>query len=216
MDRKTDMLMCITIGLTIFEVSLAGLALRWAWCFSFIAWQMVATYLIYIAVTRNTLILKLLIFALAANLPQLAVDWYHVRIVETLVYDYAWFRIIETPDYIMAGWGFGFLQLGYLVLRFKDKLRLPILTLVLTVGGTFVHCWYEEMAYQAGAWRYINASLLVHVSYWVIVSFALIIATICGIVAWLEQKSWIWWFIGGLVNGVLMFGYAALSVLLFC
>lgn len=215
MDRRTDIFIFVTMGLTVLEVTLAGLVLRQPWLFSLIAWQMVITYLAYIAATRNVTIVRLLLFALAANLPQLATDWYHARVVETLVYDYALFRVVETPDYIIAGWGFAFLQLGYLILRFRDKLGLPGLTAAVAVVGTIVHSWYEEMAYQAGAWRYINASLIGYVSHWVIVSFALIIASICPIVAWLEKKSWPWWVVGGLVNGVLILVYSALCVALF-
>ena len=176
---------------------------------------MVITYLVYIAVTGNRVIVHLLVFALAANLPQLATDWYHARVVETLVYDYAWFRVLETPDYIMAGWGFAFLQLGYLILRLKGRIGLGGLTALVVIGGTLVHAWYEEMAYQADAWRYVNASLVGHVSHWVIVSFTLIIASICPLVARLEGRRWPWWVMGGLVNGALIFVYSAVCVALF-
>ncbi len=213
MDRRTDLLIGITMALTIAEVSLTGLVFQRPWLFSAIAWQMLLTYTAYALVTRNRLICRLLTFALACNLPQLATDWYHARVVNTLVYDYAFFRILDTPDYIIAGWGFAFLQLGYLVLRLKPRLGTPALTLAIALGGTLIHSWYEEMAYRAQAWHYVNATLVGHVSVWVIISFFLIIATICLLVSRLEgEKRWPAWFLGGIGNGAFIFAYSALAV----
>ena len=213
MNRRTDVLIGVTMGLVVIGVTLTGTVLRQPWPFSFIAWLMVGIYLAYIAITRNDLLLRLLLFALACNLPQLLTDWYHARVVRTLVYDYALFRVLDTPDYIIAGWGFAFLQLGYLVLRLRPRLGLAATTGLVTGAGTLVHSWYEEMAYWSHAWRYVDARLVGHVSVWVIVSFALIIATVCLLLAWLEKKKeWWWWALGGLLNGVGIFIYSALAV----
>ncbi|HHH41577.1 MAG TPA: hypothetical protein ENK56_06185 [Chloroflexi bacterium] len=215
MDSRTDRLILVTMVLTVLEVSLAGLVLRRPWAFSFIAWQMVLTYLVYTGLTRNRLLVRLLVLPLFADLVQLLTDWYHARVVETLVYDYALFRIWETPDYIIAGWGFAFLQLGYLTLWLKRRIGLwPAIGLV-TVVGSILHTWYEEMAYQAHAWRYINASLLAHVSHWVILTFVALIASLCVIVAWLEKRPVRDWALGGLLVGALIFVYSAIAVALF-
>ncbi|RMF36927.1 MAG: hypothetical protein D6759_02975, partial [Chloroflexi bacterium] len=128
---------------------------------------------------------------------------------------YALFRIWETPDYIIAGWGFAFLQLGYLTLWLKKRIGLwPAVGLVTAVGSV-LHTWYEEMAYQAHAWRYINASLLAHVSYWVILTFVVLIASLCVIVARLEKRPVRDWALGGLLVGALIFTYSAIAVALF-
>ncbi len=215
MDRRTDWLVGVTMALTIIEVTLTGLVFQRPWLFSAIAWQMLLAYVVYELLTRNGLLFRLLLFALACNLPQLVTDWYHARVVQTLVYDYALFRVLDTPDYIIAGWGFAFFQLGYIVLRLKPRLDFRWLTLLVALGGTVVHSWYEEMAYRAHAWRYINASLIGHVSVWVIVSFFLIIATICWLVARLaRERRWWPWAVGGLVNGAGIFLYSAVAVLL--
>jgi hypothetical protein len=212
-NRRTDILVGATMGWVVVGVTLTGLVLHQPWPFSLIAWLMVGIYLAYIAITRNGLLLRLLIFALACNLPQLLTDWYHARVVRTLVYDYALFRVLETPDYIIAGWGFAFLQLGYLVLRLRPRLGLGATTALVTGLGTLVHAWYEEMAYLADAWRYLDTRLIGHVSLWVIVSFALIIATVCLLLAWLEKREeWWWWALGGLLNGVGIFVYSGLAV----
>jgi hypothetical protein len=215
MNRRTDILIGVTMAVTVAEVTLAGLVFRRPWLFSLIAWQMVAIYLLYIVVTRNTFLLRLLVFALACNLPQLLTDWYHVRVVKTLFYDYALLRVLETPDYILAGWGFAFLQLGYLILWLQPRLGLPCTTALIAGLGVVVHSWYEEMAYQADAWRYLNARMVGHVSVWVIVSFVLIIATICLIVVRLKDRKQLrWWALGGIVNGIGILGYSALAVVL--
>ncbi len=213
MDRRTDLLIGITMALTVAEVTLTGLVFRYPWLFSLIAWQMVLTYVVYVLITRNRTILHLLIFGLACNIPQLLTDWYHSRVIQTLVYDYALFRVLDTPDYIIAGWGFAFTQLGYLVLRLAPRLGVPAVALLTATGGTIIHSWYEEMAYLSGAWRYINASLIGHVSVWVIVSFFFIIATVALLTAWLGSKDrWGYWLVGGLVNGVGIFVYSAIAV----
>ncbi len=213
MDRRTDLLIGITMALTLAEVTLTGLVFRRPWLFSLVAWQMVLTYVVYILITRNRTLLHLLIFGLACNVPQLLTDWYHSRVIQTLVYDYALFRVLDTPDYIIAGWGFAFTQLGYLVLRLRPRLGVPTVALLTATGGTIIHSWYEEMAYLSGAWRYINASLIGHVSVWVIVSFFFIIATVAVLTAWLGEKNrWEYWLIGGLVNGVGIFVYSAIAV----
>ncbi|MFN3742013.1 MAG: DUF6989 domain-containing protein [Anaerolineales bacterium] len=213
MNRQADWLVSITLALTLLGVTLTGLVIRQAWLFSAIAWLMLFIYVIYALLTRNSLAFRLLLFALLADLPQLAVDWYHVRIVKTLVYDYAFFRILETPDYILAGWGFAFFQLGYLLLRLAPRFGWRRLGLAVTLGGTLIHSWYEEMAYQAGAWRYIHAALLAHVSIWVIFSFLFIIATICYLLFRLKDRTdWQSWAAAGLLNGVGIFIYSALAV----
>jgi hypothetical protein len=213
MNRRTDWLIGLTMALTVVEVTLTGLVFRRPWLFSAIAWQMVLTYVVYILVTRNRVLFHLLLFGLACSIPQLATDWYHSRVVQTLVYDYALFRVLDTPDYIIAGWGFAFTQLGYLVLRLRPRLGMPTVTLLMATGGTVVHSWYEEMAYLANAWRYVNASLIGHVSVWVIVSFFFIIATVALLTAWLGGKErWEYWIVGGLVNSVGIFVYSAMAV----
>lgn len=215
MNRRTDFLIAVTMALTIVEVTLTGLVFKRPWLFSAIAWQMLLTYVVYALVTRDRMIPRLLVFSLACNIPQLLTDGYHSRVVHTLVYDYAFFRVLETPDYIIAGWGFAFVQLGYLVLRLRPRLGGATVTLLMATGGTVIHSWYEEMAYLAGAWRYVNASSIGHVSIWVIVSFALIIATISLLVAGLQKrKRWGYWFIGGIVNGLGIFVYSAVAVAL--
>ncbi|HID88890.1 MAG TPA: hypothetical protein EYH27_01650 [Anaerolineales bacterium] len=216
MNRRTDVLIGTTMAVVVIGVTLTGTVLRQPWPFSFIAWTMVGIYLAYIAATRNELLLRLLVFALACNVVQIPTDWYHARVVRTLVYDYALFRVLDTPDYIIAGWGFAFLQLGYLVLRLRPRWGLLATTALVTVGGTVVHSWYEEMAYRSHAWRYVDARLVGHVSVWVIISFAFIIATVCFLLAWLEKKKgWGWWALGGLLNGVGIFVYSALAVAVF-
>lgn len=213
---KSDWLVLLTLLLTLLGVTLTGLVFRQPWLFSAIAWVMLFTYLAYALLTRDPLAFRLLLFALAADLPQLAVDWYHVRIVKTLLYDYALFRILETPDYILAGWGFAFFQLGYLLLRLAPRFGWRRLTLIMTLGGTLLHSWYEEMAYHANAWRYINASLIGHVSIWVIFSFLLIIATICYLLFRLKDRTgWRSWALAGLLNGIGIFIYSALAVAFF-
>jgi hypothetical protein len=217
MDRRTDILVGVTMAFVIIGVTLAGLVLHWPWLFSAIAWLMIAIYVVYIIATKNKLLLNLLIFALACSLPQLLTDWYHARYVNTLVYDYTLFRVWETPDYIIAGWGFSFLQIGYVVLRLKPRLGAVATTLLFAIGGAILHSWYEEMAYRANAWRYVNAQMVpgTHVSLWVAISFAFIIATICLLLYWLEKrKHWGWWFLGGLINSTGIFVYAAIAVAL--
>lgn len=215
MNRQSDILIGATMISVVVGVTLTGQVLRQPWPFSLIAWLMIAIYLAYIATTRNSLLLRLLVFALACNLPQLATDWYHARVVNTLAYDYALFRILETPDYIIAGWGFAFLQLGYIILRLRPRLGPAVTTVLVTALGTLVHSWYEEMAFLADAWHYVDARMVGHVSVWVIASFALIIATICLLLGWLQKrKSWGWWALGGLLNGAGIFVYSALAVAL--
>ncbi len=215
MNRRTDILVGISMALVIVGVSLTGLLFRWPWMFSLIAWLMVALYLAYIGITRNPLFLRLLTFALACNLPQLLTDFYHARVVHTLVYDDFLFRVLDTPDYIIAGWGFAFLQLGYLFLRLRPRLGTGLTTALITAGGTVVHSWYEEMAYQSHTWRYLDARMIGHVSLWVIFSFVLIIATICLLLTWLERREHpAWWVGGGILNGIGIFAYSALGVAL--
>lgn len=215
MDRRTDLLIVISMALVITGVSLTGLLLHWPGMFSLIAWLMIGLYLVDIGITRNSLLLRLLAFALAADLPQLLTDFYHARVVRTLVYDYSLFRVLDTPDYIIAGWGFAFLQLGYLFFRLRPRLGTALTTVLITTGGTLVHSWYEEMAYRASAWRYLDARMIGHVSLWVILSFALIIATICLLLIWLERRRHLaWWALGGILNGIGIFAYSALAVAL--
>ncbi len=215
MNRETDWLIGITMPLTLIGVTLTGTLLRLPWLFSAIAWSLLLIYLLYSLITRNPVLLRLLLFAMAADLPQLFVDWYHVRVVNTLVYDYALFRIWETPDYILAGWGFAFFQLGYLLLRLAPRFGWLRLSLLIAFGGTLIHSWYEEMAYHAGAWRYIHATLIGHISLWVIVSFLVIIATICYLVWRIrDQQDWRIWMLAGLINGIGIFIYSAIAVAL--
>ncbi len=215
MNARLTRLIAVTMTLTVLEVGLAGLVIRKPWMFSLIAWQMAFTYLIYWWRTRERLLGYLLLVPLTANVVQLVVDWYHVVQAETLVYNYALFRIWETPDYILAGWLFAFVQLGYLTLWLKQRIGMWPSVLLLSVGGSVVHTWYEEMAYWANAWRYVNASLLGHVSHWVIITFLFMLATLCYIVALLEKRPARDWALGGVVVGVGILGYSVLAVALF-
>lgn len=135
MNRQSDWLIGTTLALTLLGVTLTGTVFYRPWLFSVIAWFMLLVYVLYSFVTRNRFLSHLLLFALAADLPQLLVDWYHVRVVQTLIYDYAFFRIWETPDYILAGWGFAFFQLGYLLRRLAPRFGWFPLSLVITLGG---------------------------------------------------------------------------------
>jgi hypothetical protein len=212
---RTTRLVVFTLLLMAAQTLAFGLIRPNARFFVLTVWEIVLVYAVYLAFTRDRLLAHIMLVPLLANLPQLLVDWFHVQYAQTLVYDFAFFKVWETPDYILAGWLATFTQWGYLTLWLKERIgRWPAIG-IMTVFGASLHVWYEELAFRNGGWHYTNASMFGHVSIWVIIAFFFILGTLSWLFTQLEGRRTRDWVVGGLLMGIAILFYSVVSVLLF-
>ncbi len=215
MNLRAIRLIVATLFLMLAQTIVFGLIWPNGPLFVLTAWECVLIYAVYLAITRDSTLAHIILVPLFANLPQLLVDWYHAVIAQTLVYDFAFFRVWHTPDYILAGWVVTFTQWGYLTLWLKQRIgKWPAIG-IMAIGGALIHAFYEELAFRAGDWHYTNAALIGHVSYWVIIAFLFILGTLAWIFTKLEGRPTRDWVLGGLFTGLAILVYSIVSVLLF-
>ena len=203
MNPVADVIVIVGFLVPALALTLCGLVgLSPVWI-SITVWLVWFSFIAYAFASGNELFKKLLLLGMTIIPFQLVTDFYHVSVAKTLVYDYAFFRILETPDYILVGWCCNvFLIVGYAAIRLTQRIKPWVLGVIAAPVWAVAFGWYEEMASRGHVWHYENAPLFSHVSYWVLVSFAIIFGTYAAGALWLKDKPYRYWALGGVALGI--------------
>ncbi len=162
---------------------------------------------------------RLLVFGLITGIAELITDWYHVVILKSLVYTHlSFFPLLASPEYMPLGWMNVIVQMSYISLRLREEfnLTIPVTMVIIGVLGVLNIPYYEEMAYNAGAWYYTAEWMIGRTPVWVFAAYFVEIPWVVPItmkiedIARKEDNSWgrqviIATVVSGLMMGVIIF-----------
>ena len=162
-------------------------------------------FLWHIAVYKDKVIARLLLFGLGLGIVELLADALCVRFTHTLDYTVARSPMLGlSPFWMPLAWMIVAAQIGYLGYRLIHKLGMKTGIALTAVLGAINIPFYEEMAYHAHWWQYQNCRMVGHTPVYIIVA-ELVIGLSLGPLAIRAMRADATWrnaFIAGMVGGL--------------
>jgi hypothetical protein len=131
------------------------------WSASVITYGLFATYIGYVLIAKNPIVLRLIIFGAIAGILELFADHYLVDAINSLVYPNRELMIWSSPAYMPLAWANVLIQLGYyglLLSKWKGEI---IASIILGIAGSMYIPLYEHLAKDAGWWWYHNNTKMI-------------------------------------------------------
>ena len=172
----------------------------WSIVSSFLGWGSITatvvtcivypSYWIYALVTKNPLVLRLIIFGTVAGLLELFADHYLVHGIDNLVYPQDKIMLWSSPVYMPFAWADVLTQLGFLGILLSTKMsKIKAAILLAICGGLYIPL-YEYLAENAGWWVYKdNAVKILNAPLYVILCEAFIAFSLPFLITWSLKKK---------------------------
>jgi hypothetical protein len=174
-DRQRWILTLATLGLSLVGDSISALfGLGWT-AASLLAAALLTVYSLYLLVTRDPVIGRLMLFGLVVGFGELPADAFGVTTTRTLVYWPGGPFIWDTPLYMPLSWLSVIAQLGFIGAYLVPRWGARNAAIAMAIFGGINIPIYEFLAKFAHFWYYQNTPLLLGVTpYYVILAEALL------------------------------------------
>jgi len=211
-------------NLTIFIAITQGLLICWSigsallnsgpGSAAIITYFLFATYTAHAIITKNPLMIRLVIFGAIAGILELPTDDYLVVTINSLVYPGDEPMIWSSPLYMPLAWANVFIQLGYYGLLLARWKGIAIASIVLAIAGGMYIPLYEHLAYDAGWWSYkLNTAMIFNAPIYVILCEALISLSLPLALHLSIEKHYKWTVGLGFAEGLWIFVSAVIAYL---
>ena len=165
----------------------------------------VGVFLWHIAVYKDRVLARLLLFGLGLGVVELIADALCVRFTQTLDYTVAHSPMLGlSPFWMPTAWMVVAAQIGYLGHRLIGKLGTGRGMALTALLGAVNIPFYEEMAYHAHWWQYRNCRMLGHTPLYIIVAEMVIGLTLgpLAIRAMRADATWRNALVAGIIGGL--------------
>ena len=153
----------------------------------------IALFLAHIAYYRDAVLARLLLFGLGLGVVELAADALCIRYTRTLDYSVAHSPLLGlSPFWMPTAWMVVAAQIGYLGRRLMARQGTAVGMVLTALIGAVNIPFYEEMAYHAHWWRYVNCRMLGHTPVYIIVAEMLIGLSLGPLAAWAMRAGATW------------------------
>lgn len=159
-------------------------------------------YAVYALMSKNQLLLKLLLFGFVAGVLELWADHYSVATIKTLIYPPGEDIIVSSPTYMPFSWAIALTQLGYYSLLLVRWKGMGIAMLLMALSGGLYIPLYEHLAKNADWWYYQNCSMIFHAPYYIIICEALVSLALPPLVVWMHRKKVLFSIVPGIIEGL--------------
>ncbi len=178
-DRQRWTLTLATLGLSLVGDSISALfGLGW-WAAALMTVILLTVYGLYVLVTRDAVIARLLLFGLVVGFGELPADAFGVTTTNTLVYWPGGPFIWDSPLYMPFSWITVVAQIGFIGAFFLPRWGTRRTMIAMAIFGGINIPIYEFLAKFAHFWYYQNTPLLLGVTpYYVILAEALLAMTL--------------------------------------
>lgn len=212
-------------NLTIFIAITQGILISWSLGSALLesgpASAAIVTYILFAAyvghavITKNPLMIRLVIFGLIAGILELPTDDYLVTTIDSLVYPGDEPMIWSSPLYMPLAWANVLIQLGYWGLLLARWKGIGLASLILAIAGGMYIPLYEHLAKDAGWWWYnLNTTMVFNAPVYVILCEALISLSLPLALHWSIDRKLKWTFAIGIAEGIWIFISAVIAYLL--
>ena len=199
-----------TVGL-----SLAGLAslLHLGWKVAALSTILeVLTVAGYLLWTKDSLVGRLLVFALVVGFGELPADAFSVLVKGTLVYPAGEPMIWASPLYMPFSWVAVMVQMGFIAWWLPQRMPLARAVLIMALIGASYVPLFEYLAHSAGFWFYQHCPMLFGITPWyVILAEAIILGALPPLLRGLEVRTWPWWIGLGVAESVVVYAGSRLA-----
>jgi len=205
-------LIVATIAINIVAVALLPLA-PWSDWKTGLALNLVDNALLlgYVAIYRDLLLARFIVFGLAVGFAELAADAWLVDYTRTLDYSVGGGPMLwRSPIWMPFAWEVVAVQFGYLGLRLWERLGKWGLVAIGLLGAINIP-FYEEMARRINWWQYSNCRMLSYTPYYIIVGEFGIAIVLALLAKRVSEGSWISSIFAGLAGGLGIFLCYALA-----
>lgn len=168
-------------------------------------------YLAYALATRDGLLLRFLLFGLVAGWVELLPDHWLVAHTGTLVYAPGEPIIDSSPLYMPFSWMVVFVQVGYLGWVLARRFSMPVAMAGVGVLGALIVPFYEYVSIAAGWWSYQNTPMIATVPYYIILAEGLLMVSLPPMFRACERLPLRYVPALALVQGLIIWGSAALA-----
>ncbi|MFA0960925.1 hypothetical protein AB9P05_03910 [Roseivirga sp. BDSF3-8] len=145
----------------------------------------------YALVTKNPLVLRLLIFGTIAGLLELFADNYLVHNIDSLVYPEGELMIWSSPVYMPFAWSNVLTQLGFIGILLSRKYNLWVASALLAIAGGMYIPLYEYLAEGANWWVYKNNVIMIfNAPLYVILCEAFIAFSLPFLITYATRHHW--------------------------
>lgn len=203
LDKPTTIVILITAGVLIgwsYVSSQLQSGPVWA---SIITYGLYVFYWVYALLTKNPLVIRLLIFGTVAGVLELVTDYYLVAIIDSLVYPGVEPMIWSSPAYMPIAWSNVLLQLSFIGVLLTSRFGLLRASIMLCIAGGMYIPTYEHLAKDAGWWWYnFNTPMIFNAPLYVVLCEALISASLPCIVFYAEHNKLKKTILLGLLEGI--------------
>jgi hypothetical protein len=146
-------------------------------------------FAIYLLRTRDRRVAALLVFGAVFGIVELVADFLCVRFTGTLDYSPAKSSMLwESPWWMPIAWMLVAAQVGFVGANLVERIGLWRGATLCAIVGAVNIPFYEEMAFHAGWWRYVNCVRILHTPLY-IVAAELIIGFALAPAAFLALRS---------------------------
>lgn len=160
-NKNTTWLIVITQFLLVAWSVASSIFQSGAWSASVITYLLFTIYLVYILVTKNSLMTRLVIFATVAGILELVTDHYLVDNLDSLVYPGNEPMIWTSPLYMPLAWANVLIQLGYYGILLSRWKGIPLASVIMAAAGGMYIPLYEHLAKDAGWWWYHRNTVMI-------------------------------------------------------
>ncbi|MBT6515381.1 MAG: NAD(P)-binding protein [Crocinitomicaceae bacterium] len=161
-------------------------------------------YFAYAFIFRDKLMLRFVLFGIAAGLTELIADYWLVHVTETLFYPTGEPMLFASPSYMPFSWLVVLIQIGYLGFLINKKYSLLTSSIAVGIMGCIIIPVYEYFAIGAGWWSYDNCVMWGSVPAYIFVAEGLLMLSIPELFNRCENASLKWIPVLGIIQGLIM------------
>lgn len=177
-----------------------------------VTYLLFAVYVIYTAVTRNRVMVRLLTFGLIAGILELVTDDYLVVTINSLVYPGNEAMVWSSPLYMPFAWANVIIQLSYYGILLSRWKGIEASSIIMAIAGGMYIPLYEHLAKDAGWWWYkLNTTMVFNAPVYVIVCEALISLSLPLLIYISIKKKYVWTLGLAILEGVWIYVSAVIA-----
>ena len=167
-----------------------------------ITYVLSAAYVLYAAITKNRIAIRLVVFGLIAGFLELITDHYLVDTISSLVYPGNEAMIWSSPAYMPFAWANVIIQLSYYGILLSRWKGIAISSIVMALAGAMYIPLYEHLAKDAGWWWYNpNVTMIFNAPLYVIICEGLISLSLPLLVYYSVKKKFYWTILLAILEG---------------
>ena len=212
LNKQLTWLIVITQGILITWSVVSSITEAGPGSAAIVTYLLFAVYVIYTVVTKNRVMVRLLVFGLIAGIMELYTDDYLVVTINSLVYPGNEPMIWSSPLYMPLAWANVIIQLSYYGILLSRWKGIGASSIIMAIAGGMYIPLYEHLAKGAGWWWYkLNTLMVFNAPVYVIVCEALISLSLPLLIYLSIKKKYVWTIGLAILEGVWIYVSAVIA-----